>query len=303
MKKKVVLLFSGGLDSVIAALILKEQVDVVALFIENGFRKESSEKYEYLTKITDRIGIPLIIKHEERNFFEMWKNPKFGYGKGMNPCVNCHANMLNVALDYMKGVGFDFIATGEVAEQRGFSQTFNQQKKVDSLVSDTKLILRPLSAKKWEETEMEKLGWVDREKLLSIVGKSRKIQYEILEKYGIKKEEVEVPAGGCMMAEKNMKKKMKGINIEELSFEDFQLMKTGRHLDILKKRLVLTRNKEEMLLLDGLVSNAKIIKTNQLKSPVGYFFGEINDNVKEEIKKIMLKYSKVEDGEFSISIK
>jgi len=301
-KKKVILLFSGGLDSVVSALILKDQVDVTALYIENGFRNDSGTKYQYIKDLCEKIGITLIIKDERQRFFDMWKSPKFGYGKGMNPCVDCHASMLNVAIDYVSGGEYDFIATGEVAEQRGFSQTFGQQRKVDSMISDKSIILRPLSAKKWEETKMEKLGWVDREKMFSIVGKSRKIQYNILSKYGFTKEEVESPAGGCILAEKGMKKKMKGINIKELSLEDFQLMKTGRHLDLLNNRLVLTRNIKEMLLLKDVESNAKIITTNQVKSPMGFYFGEVDEIVIKELTKIMNKYSKVENGEFEISI-
>jgi len=223
---KAVVLFSGGLDSVIVIKLLQEQnIDVTALYIENGFHKGNKDKY--LKDLASKLNVKLVIKDSRSEFFDMWKKPKYGYGKAMNPCVNCHALMTNMALSFMEEINADFVASGEVLEQRGFSQTTHQMKKVIKLIEQPEKILRPLSAKSMKATQMEKDNLVDRELLLNIKGKSRKIQYELLSKYGLKKNEVEVPAGGCILAEPGIKKKVKGLDIEKLKLEDFEVFKTN----------------------------------------------------------------------------
>jgi len=296
-KSKAIVLFSGGLDSVIVVKLLQEQnIDVTTLYIENGFHKGNKDKY--LKDLAKKLNVKLIIKDSKKEFFEMWKNPKFGYGKAMNPCVNCHALMTNIALEVMNEINADFVASGEVLDQRGFSQTPTQLKKVINLINNPDKILRPLSAKSLPETQMEKDGLIDRKLLLNIKGKSRKIQYELLSKYKLSKEEVEVPAGGCILAERGIKKKVKGLDIKKLKLEDFEIFKYGRQCLVNETKLVLSRNKYEMIHLNKYnVDKGTFVKitTNEIKSPMGLlnlsseklsYFIENNLNDKE-IKQLL----------------
>ena len=270
-KSKAIVLFSGGLDSVIVIKLLQEQnIDVIAFYVENGFHKGSKDKY--LKDLAKKLDVKLVISDNRGEFFEMWKKPKYGYGKAMNPCVNCHALMTNIALKYMKEIDADFIASGEVLEQRGFSQTTFQMKKVIKLIDNPEKILRPLSAKSHPKTQMEKDGLVDRNLLLNIKGKSRKIQYKLLEKYGLNKEDVENPAGGCILAEPNIKNKVKGLNINNLKLEDFEIFKYGRQCLVNNKKLILSRNFSEMKQLKKYnIDKGTFVKitTNEIKSPMG----------------------------------
>ena len=268
---KAIVLFSGGLDSVIVIKLLQEQnIDVTALYIENGFHKGNKDKY--LKDLAKKLDVKLVIKDSKNIFFEMWKNPTYGYGKAMNPCVNCHALMTNIALEYMNEINADFVASGEVLEQRGFSQTTHQIKKVIKLINNPEKILRPLSAKSLRTTQMEKDGLVDRELLLDIKGKSRRIQYDLLSKYGLSKDEVEVPAGGCILAEPGIKKKVEGLDIKKLKLEDFEIFKYGRQCLVDDTKLVLSRNKYEMgMLMKYNLSKGSFVKitTNERKAPIG----------------------------------
>lgn len=295
MKTKALVLFSGGLDSVITVKLLQEQnIEVTALFIQNGFRiKDTSD---YLINLANKLNIELIFVNQEKQFFDMWKSPSYGYGKAVNPCINCHALMANVAEQYRVKYAYDFIATGDVLEQRGFSQTSTQLKKVISIIDNPKKILRPLSALRLKETEMEKNGLVDRSKLLGIIGKSRKIQYTLLKQYELRKDEVENPAGGCLMAEQNFKKRVKNI-ISDLDFNDFYLMKYGRHLILNGYKIILSRNikeHKEMLKYNG--SNYIMLQTNNLKSPIAFIEKEYLQKNKrlDDILELLKKYSKIE---------
>jgi len=289
---KALVLFSGGLDSVITIKLLQEQnIEVIAFFLQNGFRIKNTD--QYLIDITNKLNVKLVIQNAENIFFDMWKNPSFGYGKAINPCINCHALMANEAEKYRVKHNIDFIATGDVLDQRGFSQTSKQLKKVISIINNNDKILRPLSAKSMRKTQMEIDGLVDREKLLNIKGKSRKIQYDLLKKYGLTKSEVESPGGGCLMAEQSFKNNVKKY-INELDFNDFQLMKYGRHLIINNFKLILSRNINEHKIFNNYNGiNYIKLETNNLKSPIAFIKKSYFDKYNSiEILNILKKYSK-----------
>ncbi len=273
MKKvKALVLFSGGLDSVITIKLLQEQgIEITAMYIDNGFHKGA--KIDYLSELAKKLDVTLSIGDFQKEFFHMWKNPSYGYGKEVNPCVNCHALMVNLTEKGRENGGFDFIATGDVLEQRGNSQSSVQLKKVIKLIDNPKKVLRPLSALKLEETQMELDGIVDRTKFLGIIGKSRKVQYELLEKFGLTPKEVETPAGGCILTESSMTEKVNGANWYQLGIEEFNLFKFGRHIELpFGRRLILSRNEKEENKLCGYNGKhfRRVIVTNQSKSPIGF---------------------------------
>lgn len=239
---KALALFSGGLDSLLAIKVLESQnIDVTAIFFESNFFESAKAK-----KIADENGIKLIISDIRKEIIELVKNPPSGYGKNLNPCIDCHALMMRKAEEIKNEKGFGFILSGEVLGQRPFSQNKNALDRVEKL-SDTE-ILRPLCAKLLPETDIEKKGLVDRSKLLDISGRSRDRQFALAKRFGIK--EYMTPAGGCLLTDPEFSQKLNILMDNWLDFDssDIELIKNGRVFWLNssgKILVVIGRNKEE----------------------------------------------------------
>lgn len=198
-------LISGGLDSVLAAKLLTEQgIDVLCVCFVSAFFGAS--KAEVAAK---RLNLPLLKVNFTEVHMDMVKDPPSGYGKNMNPCIDCHAMMLRFAGDLMKKEGYDFLFTGEVLGQRPMSQNYGSLNRVARLSGYREKILRPLSAKVLDITEMEECGLVDRERLESFSGRSRKPQFALAEKLGIV--EYETPGGGCLLTDPGYSNKLRDL--------------------------------------------------------------------------------------------
>ena len=92
-KAKALLLFSGGLDSILAAKVLKAQgIEVTALTFVSYFWNADQAK-----KSAKTYGVDLVIRDISQKHLGIVKNPRFGRGAGMNPCVDCHLLMLKEA--------------------------------------------------------------------------------------------------------------------------------------------------------------------------------------------------------------
>jgi tRNA U34 2-thiouridine synthase MnmA/TrmU len=227
---KALVVFSGGLDSILAVKVLEEQgIEVTGLSFDSYFFDTEESK-----KTAEQLGINLITKDISEKQLDTVKNPQYGHGSALNPCIDCHGLMFRVAGELAELVGkgkkFDFIATGEVLGQRPFSQNSEALKKVEKLAGVD--ILRPLSAKLLPKTSYEEEGLVDRNKLLDISGKSRRRQLELVEKYGV--EYFPSPAGGCRLTENEFGVKVKQLlendgKNRELGKVDFELLRIGRH--------------------------------------------------------------------------
>ena len=190
-------MISGGLDSILAAKLIKDQgIEVIGICFKSYFFNE-----ENAIKMTKQIGIRLEVVDFSEEQFEVVKNPKHGWGKNMNPCIDCHALMMKHSGRLLEEFNADFIITGEVLNQRPMSQNRQALNIVKKESGFSNKILRPLCALNLDPTEMELNGLVDREKLLKISGRSRKPQMELAEKWGIK--EYPSPAGGCKLTEPN----------------------------------------------------------------------------------------------------
>ena len=211
---RALVLFSGGLDSRLVVKMLQEQgIEVTALnFILPfgcGCCSDSGCNLNFCqTQKVKLIHIDCTTGKNFEEYMKLLENPKYGFGKGMNPCINCRIFMLERAKKLMKKLGADFIATGEVVGQRPMSQ---YRRALESIEKDTKLvgkILRPLSAKILSETQAEKQKLVNREKLLGLSGRTRQIQMELASKFKIK---YPTPAGGCLLCDKNYCIKLKDL--------------------------------------------------------------------------------------------
>jgi len=165
-------------------------------------------------------------------YLEMLKNPHCGFGKQMNPCLDCHALMFREAGKIMKVEKFDFLFSGEVLGQRPMSQTKPSLRYVEKNSGFEGYILRPLSAKNLPETIPEKEGIVDREQLLDISGRSRKRQIQLAAEFGLK--DYPAPAGGCLLTDKNFSKRLKDLFAHEETAGEaaIELLKYGRHFRV-----------------------------------------------------------------------
>jgi tRNA U34 2-thiouridine synthase MnmA/TrmU len=219
-------LCSGGLDSILSALILRKQgIAVEWVSFETPFF--SPEKARQASRNT---GIPITVKNITTTYLKMLKNPPCGYGKYMNPCMDCHALMFRLAGNIMKENGFDFLFSGEVLGQRPMSQNAQSLRYVEKQSGFDGYILRPLSAKKLPETIPEKEGLVNRDLLFDISGRSRKPQIKLAEEFGIA--DYPSPAGGCLLTDKGYSARLKDLFDHQETFteEELHLLKHGRHL-------------------------------------------------------------------------
>jgi len=218
-------LCSGGLDSTLAGLVLREQgIDVEWVTFETPFFTAAKAR-----KASKNTGIRLTVKPIYPVYIKMLKNPPAGYGKQMNPCMDCHALMFKLAGEMMNAGNFDFLFSGEVLGQRPMSQTKSSLQYVEKHSGFKGYILRPLSAKKLPETIPEKEGLVDRERLLDFAGRGRKPQIALAKKFGLT--DYPAPAGGCLLTDVGYSKRLKDLfdHQDECTEEELHLLKYGRH--------------------------------------------------------------------------
>ncbi len=289
-------LTSGGLDSILSALVLKEQgIEVVWVNFETPFF--SSDRARSAARMT---GIPLRVKNITRVYVEMLKNPNCGYGTNMNPCLDCHALMLEIAGSMMTKEGFDFLFTGEVMGQRPMSQTKPSLRYVEKRSGFAGHILRPLSAKLLPPTIPEERGLVDRERLLDISGRSRKRQMELAEAFGIS--DYPGPGGGCLLTDIGFSRRLKDLFEHQDDYEqrDFELLKHGRHFRLDNNyKVVVGRTREDNRQISRLIDPHKDIQLRMMDMPgptVLIPFGAPEEIVREAAT-LCAAYSRAEDGQ------
>ncbi|OOM71119.1 tRNA-specific 2-thiouridylase MnmA [Clostridium puniceum] len=249
-------MISGGLDSTLAAKLIKEQgIEVIGICFRSYFFNENNAK-----KMTKQIDIPLEVVDFSKEHFEMVRNPEHGWGKNMNPCIDCHSMMMRYSGELLKKFNADFIITGEVLNQRPMSQNRSALDIVKKQSGFSDKILRPLCAKNLKETQMEIDGLVDREKLLDISGRNRKPQMALAEKWGIT--DYPSPAGGCKLTEPNYSIRLKETldRKEKVTEKDIHLLKQGRHfVTDNKTKIIVSRTGEEGEQIKQLLNNKDIM--------------------------------------------
>lgn len=239
---KALALFSGGLDSILAVKLVKEQdVDVRGVYFESPFFPAQRAR-----QAASYIGLSLAVIDITEPMLRIVLNPRHGYGKGLNPCIDCHALMFKVAGEMLEREGARFMISGEVLGQRPMSQNLRSISIISRESGFDDLILRPLSAKRLPETLAERERWVNRERLLDLTGRSRKPQIELAKKYGVA--QYPSPAGGCLLTEVVFSRRLKDLITMNPGFSrrDLELLKQGRHFRISERtKIVVGRNKRE----------------------------------------------------------
>jgi tRNA U34 2-thiouridine synthase MnmA/TrmU len=247
MKEKAIALISGGLDSLLAAKVVGEQgIEVLGVVFVMPFASRDIQGFKKnVQEAATDAGIPIRFVDIAKEFLEVLRAPRHGYGANLNPCIDCKILMLDFARKIMQEEGADFVITGEVLGERPMSQrkdALNTIKKRSQLGGR---LLRPLSAKLLDETDPEKTGIIDREKLLAFSGRSREPQLKLAEKYGLHK--FFAPAGGCLLTDPIFARKLKDL-IDKDSFtqDDIDLLKYGRHFRLDNEtKIVVGRNEHD----------------------------------------------------------
>ncbi|MCC5994533.1 MAG: tRNA 4-thiouridine(8) synthase ThiI [Candidatus Aenigmarchaeota archaeon] len=268
---KAILLFSTGLDSLLAFHLLRRSgVEIIVLVIKTPFNKINEAVLNEIKK-----EAKVIIYEVKDDYLQIVKNPKFGYGKQVNPCIDCKIYMYKIAKKFLEEEKADFIATGEVLNQRSFSQTLDKLKLIEKEAGVEGLVVRPLSGKLLPRTLTEEKGLIDREKLLDIKGRGRKKQLQLVKDLGISV--YSQPAGGCLLTDPMFSKRLKDLMEHNPNFntEDVELLKIGRHFRIGKSKLILGRDESESKLLEK-IRNHLVLKPKS-KGPSGIFIGEESD--------------------------
>ena len=219
-------LCSGGLDSILAALVLRRQgIEVAWISFETPFF--SADKARLAAR---RYDISLVVENITPVYLEMLKDPPVGYGKHMNPCMDCHALMFRLAGQVMEARGHDFLFSGEVAGQRPMSQNKASLRYVEKHSGYDGRILRPLSARQLPVTGPETQGLVDRDRLLDLSGRSRKPQMALAEEMGVT--DYPSPAGGCLLTDEGYSRRLRDLMDHGAGLTEpaLHLLKHGRHL-------------------------------------------------------------------------
>ena len=296
-------LFSGGLDSTLAAKLVSMQgVEVIALHADIGFGGLGDKK-KHLELMAKQAEATLkIVDIKQEYLDEVLFTPKYGYGKNFNPCIDCHGFMFSLAKSMMDELGASFLISGEVMGQRPMSQNKMALQSVINISKTKDILLRPLCAKLMEPTLAETQGWVDRQKLLDISGRGRSRQLQLAKELGIV--EYESPAGGCLLTDVGFSNRLREfVAHDKLEVEDIDILKAGRHIRLPEgAKLIVGRNKDDNEKLQQ-IENAKFVQVTQdAVGPLSLIEKGASNADKLLAAQIIATYSRHQDSEVEVKI-
>jgi hypothetical protein len=239
------------------------------------------------------MGIPIRTVSKGEEYLEIVKAPRHGRGKAMNPCVDCRVFTLRKAREYMEEIGASFLVTGEVVGQRPMSQRDDALRSIERHSGCSGLVLRPLSARHLPPSLPEREGWVDRERLLAIAGRSRKEQIRLASSFGIG--DYPCPAGGCLLTDRGFSAKVSDLLAHEPGFgmQDVHLLKAGRHFRVRGIRAIVAKSEAENRRLEGLCRGKAVVYVSDSHPgpSVALFGGEVAARL-DLLSRLLTRYSK-----------
>jgi len=291
-----VALFSGGLDSILAILlVMKQDVEVTALTFMSHFGCDISDRSSCGSDpypMAEKFGFNVKLVHLGQKFIDIVRHPKHGYGKNMNPCVDCRILMLTEARQFKELIGADFVITGEVLGQRPKSQMRNSMELTERKSGLEGRLVRPLSAKLFPETIPEKEGLLNRELLEDFSGRSRKRQIALARKLGV--DDYPEPAGGCLLTDIGYSRRLRDLfnHSEETGFNDLNLLRLGRHFRLDDKtKIVVGKNERDNNAIIQLSSPDNIIlEARGTGSPITLVIGRHDENLIKLAAAITARY-------------
>ena len=252
--RKAVALFSGGLDSLLTLAILSRLgIETLGLHFRSWFLVPKYRDFDTFPEEVQERGFTILHRDISHEYTRILLHPRYGRGRGANPCIDCKLFFLVKARELMVERGASFVATGEVLGQRPMSQQSHIMELLERRSGLEGFLLRPLSAKLLSPTIPEELGWIDRNYLYDIHGRGRKRQMELARQFGI--EEYPPPAGGCLLTQPSCGKRFFDLvkYTESPSDEDLLILKYGRHFRIGEDcKLVVGKDEEENSYLESI---------------------------------------------------
>lgn len=268
-RTKALAMLSGGLDSILATKLIKNHgIEVEAINFQ-GFFCSCKGSGPGVGETAKLLGVPLKIVIVDKAYLNMLRNPKHGYGKNMNPCIDCKIFMLREAKKYAEQIGAAFIFTGEVLNERPMSQHLQALKIIEEESGLKGRLLRPLSAKLLPETVVEKKGLVKRDQLLSLRGRSRKPQIKLALELGVSR--FPSPAGGCLLTESEFASRLQDLfsHRKRLTVDDVALLRVGRHFRFRGNKMIVGRNEAENKILQSEKGEFDLsFEASQVPSPI-----------------------------------
>ncbi len=294
---KAIALLSGGLDSTLAVLVmLRQGIDVTAVTYLTHFGCDISDKSSCSKSpfpAAKKFGFQVKLCHLGDKFIDIVKNPKYGHGKNMNPCIDCRILMLKDAKSLMELTGADFLITGEVLGQRPMSQRRESFPLIDREAGVEGYVLRPLSAKLLKPTIPEENNLIDREKVYNFHGRNRKPQMALAKELGLT--EYPAPAGGCLLTDPIYSYRLKDLLIHnpDPELREINLLTIGRHFRLSDKcRVIIGRNREENEKIESyLIPDDITMRVEGVGSPITLFMGEVEDTKLYLAAKMTARYS------------
>ncbi len=289
---RAILMYSGGLDSTLAGVLLKLQgIDVVAVNMFTGFcltdhkrktgklRPDGSRYQNEAIVGAAGLEIPVEVVDVREGYLKVLTEPTYGWGSAVNPCIDCRIHMLGFAKrELLEEYGAHFIATGEVLGQRPMTQMKRQMKIIERDTGLEGLVVRPLCQTALWETVPEQKGWVDREQLLHITGRGRKAQIQLAKELGVL--DYPQPAGGCcFLTDGNYGKRLRDTidhkGGAELTFEDVLVLKLGRQFRLPDgNKLVVGRNKADNEMLKAYWTLGHFLEVRGYTGPLSLYVGD-----------------------------
>ncbi|HTY74704.1 MAG TPA: hypothetical protein VMD05_03975 [Candidatus Nanoarchaeia archaeon] len=295
-------LLSGGLDSTLATkLVLEGGLQVEAINFVTPFclcRKGGCGASE----AAKTFNIPLKMVNAGNDYLKMVRNPKFGYGKNLNPCVDCRIFMLRKAKKYARKIGAKFIFTGEVLGQRPMSQYKEALHLIEKETGLEGRILRPLSGKLLPKTEAEIKAFINNGALRDISGRSRKRQIELIREFNITN--YPCSAGGCLLTDKEFAKKLRDLfqHKVRVTVKDIFLLKIGRHFRFGKNRIIIGRNEaENNRLLNSKQKGDLLFEVPNCGSPITILKGPKTKAAIENAARLTAFHSDMKSGNVQVS--
>lgn len=291
MKKKYrcFALFSGGLDSMLAVLHMDSLgYDVLPVFFRTPFFGPGNA-----LKAAEHIGFNLLVIDITTEHIEMLKNPRYGFGKNMNPCIDCHGLMLRKAGELMRAYNVDFIISGEVLGQRPMSQRADALNAVGKLSRINDLLIRPLSQRLLSDTLPVREGWIKREDMLDLHGRGRKAQMELAGRYGITF--YHNPGGGCLLTDKAYSNRLRDLQEHDmLNEKQIRLLNIGRHFRINENiKIVVGKNSLDNERLNAFVEDQIVMQAESVPGPLGIIISRkrLKPAELELVASLLLRYS------------
>jgi tRNA-specific 2-thiouridylase len=299
--RRAVILLSGGLDSTLAARMLLDQgIELHAIHFTSPFctcsrggKGNGAGCQSQAQVVAGQMGIPIRTVSKGEEYLRVLRSPRHGRGSGMNPCIDCRIFTLSRARAYMEEIGASFLVTGEVLGQRPMSQRDDALRSIENHSGCSGIVLRPLSAHHLPPTVPEREGWVDREMLLAIAGRSRKEQMRLAQEWEIG--DYPCPAGGCLLTDRTFSVKVRDLveNDPDFGMDDVHLLKVGRHFRVGAVKAIVAKSEEENRRLEALCRGKRTvyISDSHPGPSVTFHGGEPGERI-GVLSRILTRYSK-----------